>query len=382
MKVKVWDLPTRLFHWLLVACFATAFYTSQSEWMLGYHSVAGYIAGVLVVFRIIWGFAGNRFARFSEFIKGYSAIRSYLLDTIQHHPPRYLGHNPAVAIMVIFMLTLVLTIVTTGLITFAGEELRGPLAGLFSFSTAEYTSEFHEFLAILAVVVVVIHICAALIHDFYFKENIILAMLTGVKDDEREWSESVAHMPEKGHPATRLVVWMLITVLGGAFFIYLPYTGGGEGYSTPKVRTETGGLADVMVNETWIDECGSSCHNAFHPTLLPSRSWVKVMDGLDEHFGDDASLDDETAGEIREFLVSNAAEVANSEAAVKILRSIPPGSAPIRITETPYWVRKHSDIKKEVYARKSVISKSNCKACHPGAVKGSFEDADISVPER
>jgi cytochrome b len=72
--VKVWDIPTRLFHWCLVAAFTAAYFTSGSEWYLEYHTIAGYCALALIAFRLFWGFAGNRHARFSSFLKGWRDV--------------------------------------------------------------------------------------------------------------------------------------------------------------------------------------------------------------------------------------------------------------------------------------------------------------------
>ena len=126
-------------------------------------------------------------------------------------------------------------------------------------------------------------------------------------------------------------------------------------------------------------ECGD-CHFDFHPSLLPAPSWKKVMNQLEDHFGDDASIGEQTRLSIENYLVKNAAETSNSEASSKIRRSIPMGITPIRITETPYWIRKHLEIKKEVYKRKTIRSPLNCLACHPYSRTGSFEDDDIFIP--
>jgi hypothetical protein len=140
-----------------------------------------------------------------------------------------------------------------------------------------------------------------------------------------------------------------------------------------------GGLRPLERNQVYEEECGS-CHNAFSPTLLPAKSWEKVMAGLGEHFGDDASLPEETSMEISKWLAASSAERAFSEPSKKIISSMG-DAAPLRITETEYWKEKHSDIGAEVYSRKAVSNKTNCAACHPGATSGSFEDRDISVPK-
>jgi hypothetical protein len=137
-------------------------------------------------------------------------------------------------------------------------------------------------------------------------------------------------------------------------------------------------LADDPV---WREECGS-CHLAFHPNLLPARSWKLIIAGQGEHFGTDLALDAPTSAAVQSFLVRNAAESSSTEAAFKMNRSIPPGATPLRITEAPYWVEKHSDIRGSDWQLPLVRSKSNCAACHIDAVAGTFEDAAMRIPRQ
>ena len=125
-------------------------------------------------------------------------------------------------------------------------------------------------------------------------------------------------------------------------------------------------------NKTVSDECGA-CHMAFQPQMLPKRSWIKIMEGLSDHFGEDASLDAKTADEITSYLVENAAD--SSWWGGKFMRGIKDHMTPVRITQTPYWIREH---KKEVPARTwktpRVGSKANCLACHRDANRGNYDD--------
>ena len=106
-----------------------------------------------------------------------------------------------------------------------------------------------------------------------------------------------------------------------------------------------------------------------------------MISSLKDHFGDDASLDEQTRNEIEAFLVKNSAENSTEEASFKLLRSIEDkNNPPIRITEIAYWKGKHKDIKPDVYEHKSITNRINCKACHKWAEYGSFEDSDIRIP--
>lgn len=383
MKIKVWDVPTRLFHWLLVSAIAVVYLTSRNEWFLEYHTIAGYIALGLVIFRVLWGFAGNRYARFSEFLCGWGAVRSYLSATIRLKPGRFIGHNPAVGWVVVSMLLMILTLVVTGAITYGGEENMGVWAGFFTFESAVVSKQVHTFLADAAIAVIVVHILAALFHDFILKENIILSMITGSKEDAESWRERVAQMkPGEGLSAPALGVWVVVALLEGLGLIYLPPEGKAEYFKEQaKVLDPKGFVVELKPNRTWKAECATSCHNGFHPTLLPAASWEKLFSGLDDHFGDNVVLDDNTRKEILNYLISSSASRSTTEASKKLLYSIKNSAPPVRITEIPYWKEKHSDITADVFSRKSIVSKSNCTACHPGAEAGSFEDKDISIPK-
>ena len=382
MKIKVWDGPTRTFHWLLVFSYLTVFFTSRSEWYLPYHVMGGYLALALVIFRIFWGFFGGSYARFSGFVAEPGAVTTFLKSAMRFEPLRYVGHNPAVGWVVLVMLAVTAALTITGILTYSGEEGLGPFAGYVTFETGLYAKLIHTILAYLAVLMVVVHISAALFHDFVLKENIIIAMITGRKEDEEGWKVIYARekeAPVSGRPAARLVFWIFITFLGALGLFYLP-PDKAPSYSAPRLL---GAVEDHRESEIWLDEC-SACHAPFHPTLLPASSWKLMMRELEDHFGDDASLDPEVSVEVLEYLLSASAELSTSEASKHILYSIKKSGAntPLRITEIQYWEDKHSDIAEEVFNRASIVNKSNCIACHPGSDVGSYEDADISVPEK
>lgn len=384
MKIKVWDLPTRLFHWSLVVAYIVVIFTSHDESFLEYHVYVGYLILGLAIFRVLWGFVGNRYARFSGFVKGWAEVRSFSAQLSRLKIPRYLGHNPAVGWVVLVILGITLAITVTGIITYGGEENRGIFAGVFPFGMAMTARAAHEWLTYCVIAVIVGHICAALLHDFVLKENIILSMITGAKEDQESWSGRVEHLrPEEGHSGPKLVVYMLATLLGGLAMLYLPPEGRSDPASIhqPRLIDEKGFAVQLVLNSVWKEEC-AECHIAFHPTLMSAASWKRIMAGLDDHFGDIIELDDATRREIEAFLVSASAEYSTTEASRKLLYSIDPAEpALLRITDVPYWKEKHSDIKDDIFKRKSVVSRSNCTACHSWAESGSFEDRDIRLPD-
>lgn len=119
-------------------------------------------------------------------------------------------------------------------------------------------------------------------------------------------------------------------------------------------------------------ECGS-CHMVFQPQMLPKRSWQKIMDGLENHFGEDASLDEATVEHVRAYLTENAAD--SSWFSGKMMRGVKDGDTPMRITELPYWVREHNEeVPVWAWSDPNVKSKTNCQACHRDADRGYYDD--------
>ncbi|CAI10178.1 diheme cytochrome c [Aromatoleum aromaticum] len=122
-----------------------------------------------------------------------------------------------------------------------------------------------------------------------------------------------------------------------------------------------------------VDECGS-CHMAFPPAMLPAASWRRMMVELDDHFGDNASLDPQTAAHVTRYLVDNAADAGGRRYGRKLMKGVAAGASPQRITELPKWVREHDEVSRSEWQHKDVGSKANCPACHVDANDGYFED--------
>ena len=139
-------------------------------------------------------------------------------------------------------------------------------------------------------------------------------------------------------------------------------------------------LLPAAINAKWQTEC-SACHIAYPPMLLPERSWRKLMAGLDKHFGVNAGLDDASAKEITEFLVDQSADHVQTRRAQGVVRSIAPGDAPLRITETAFFKREHDEVRSDVWKRPKVKSPANCGACHTGAEQGDFSEDRVKIPK-
>lgn len=123
------------------------------------------------------------------------------------------------------------------------------------------------------------------------------------------------------------------------------------------------------VPQAYIAEC-AACHTAYAPGLLPARSWQRVMSGLDQHYGTDASLDEATVRQLSTWLVANAGTY-------KRVKEEPPQD---RLTRSAWFERKHDDVPSAVWKHPAIKSAANCGACHPGADRGDFDDDNIRLP--
>ncbi len=179
-EIKVWDSAVRLFHWALVAAFAVAWLT-EDDWQ-SLHVYAGYLIGLLVTFRVVWGLLGSQHARFTSFVHRPSAVRSYLKQAVRLRAPRYLGHNPAGGVMVVALLiSLTLTLVS-GLGVYGATDFGGPLAGMFRGDfAADILEDLHEFGANLTLFLAVVHVGGVLFSSLAHGENLVRAMITGRK---------------------------------------------------------------------------------------------------------------------------------------------------------------------------------------------------------
>ena len=173
----VWDLPTRLFHWLVVLSIIGSYTTAKlgTEWM-PWHMRLGYFMIGLLVFRIIWGLIGPRHARFVNFIKGPTSIAAYLKGGL-----KTVGHNPMGAGMVVLMLVLLAVQATTGLFSTDDIAFVGPYNPSVSHALAEKLTGIHHFNFNLILAAVVLHLCAIAFYTFVKKERLVPAMIHGHK---------------------------------------------------------------------------------------------------------------------------------------------------------------------------------------------------------
>lgn len=203
-EVKVWDPLVRIFHWSLVAAFAIAWLTGDEESRL--HELAGYVVIGLVLVRIVWGFIGTRYARFSDFVYRPATVLGYAREMLIGKPKHYLGHNPLGGMMVLALLVSLLTTSVAGLALQGAKQGTGAFASLATGITpaipgviakavaddddengngekenGELWEELHELFANLTLLLVTLHIAGVIIGSLLHRENLVRAMLTGRK---------------------------------------------------------------------------------------------------------------------------------------------------------------------------------------------------------
>lgn len=166
--ILVWDAPVRVFHWLMVLCFAGAYLTAEEDGWRAAHITLGYTMAGLVAFRLLWGVAGTRHARFTAFMRGPRAVAAYLRTLLRRQPEHYIGHNPAGAVAIVALLALTAIVAATGWSTYEG--IGGGVM-----------EEVHEFFANLMLAVVGVHVLGVVVSGWLHRENLVRAMFSGRK---------------------------------------------------------------------------------------------------------------------------------------------------------------------------------------------------------
>lgn len=213
-NVHVWDLPTRVFHWSLLALVLIAWFTGEEEGTAAaVHRYAGEGIAGLLVFRVIWGFIGGEHARFADFAAGPRAIIAHIGDLSSAQPKRHLGHNPLGGIAVFLLLAIVAGVVVTGLFS-SGHESAGPFATAFGRELLEV----HEILFRVLQGLVVVHVLGVIVETLKAKDALLPAMITGSK--RRGAGEPGADAKRAGSIA--LIAATLAGVLVSAWLASLP----------------------------------------------------------------------------------------------------------------------------------------------------------------
>ena len=172
-KILVWDIPTRIGHWLLVATFVLSFLTGDSEEMRLFHVAAGYAVAGVLVFRIFWGVAGTRYARFASFLFSPRQVIAYLGGLLKGKPGHWLGHNPAGSYAIYILILLGFATIASGFAVYA--EVGG-----------EWLEEAHDVLSYTMLGMVVFHVLGVVVSSRVHHENLVRSMLDGYKQGKSE----------------------------------------------------------------------------------------------------------------------------------------------------------------------------------------------------
>lgn len=198
--VLIWDLPTRLFHWLLSAGFIAAavisLTMSEHSPLFPSHAIIGLTIALMVVLRVVWGLVGTRYARFRSFVFGPGAVIEHMKGALIGGGKRHIGHNPGSAVAIFGMLALVLALAVTGFMMGQGDES---------------IKDIHEILAWAMVGVVVVHVLGVAFHTIRHRENISASMIHGRK--QAESSEGIA--------SARPIVAILFLAIAGSWSVGL-----------------------------------------------------------------------------------------------------------------------------------------------------------------
>jgi cytochrome b len=194
-EVPVWDPLVRLFHWTLFVSFCAAWFTEgelfedlqdrlSGEWLQLVHIWAGYTIAGLLVFRLLWGFVGPRYARFSDFVYSPGIVLAYVRDVLTLRARRTLGHNPAGGAMIVALLLGLTATVVTGLALYGADKGLGPLAAMLAESSdaaIDTIKEAHEVATNFTLLLVAGHLLGVVWETLLHRENLVRAMITGRK---------------------------------------------------------------------------------------------------------------------------------------------------------------------------------------------------------
>ena len=216
-RIRVWDLPTRIFHWVLAALVVFSFTTGQigGRW-LEWHMLSGFTILALLVFRIAWGIFGSETSRFASFVRGPGAFLAHARDIARRTPRRVIGHNPMGAWMVVFLVAILLAQAVSGL--FADDEIShtGPLVEKVSNAVVAKMSAFHSFNGWIVAGAAVLHVLAIAFYWWRFRDNLVAPMWSG-------WREADAGAKPPAMRATWLAAIFLAIAAGAVYWLVAVY---------------------------------------------------------------------------------------------------------------------------------------------------------------
>lgn len=180
IPVRVWDLPTRIFHWVLVSLIMLQYASGQFHWVpMQLHYWLGYATLALIVFRVLWGVAGSQTSRFTHFLRSPRAVLRYVVDVARGRESRAPGHNPVGGWSVLLMLAVIGLQAISGLFTSDDISEEGPLAARVSDATVALMTSIHHLNRYALLLLIAVHVGAVGLHYFSRNENLVAPMLHG-----------------------------------------------------------------------------------------------------------------------------------------------------------------------------------------------------------
>jgi hypothetical protein len=273
----------------------------------------------------------------------------------------HIGHNPVGTAMILALLAVLIAIIVTGVIVLGGVVKEGPLAPFLTFTTAFSFREVHELLAFALMGLVALHVAGVVAESLRTRESLVRAMLTGSKLARPDAHEAA--------PAAARPVFATVAFAG---------IGGGAAALIGTLSLQPAfGVPTAPLDTVYAKECGS-CHTPHHPSLASANTWGAIMRGLDNHFGENASLAQDVTAKLAAYMAANSAEKWDTWPANRL--RIADTAEPLRITATRGWKRFHHHLPDEVFKLKAVGGKLNCSKCHSDAESGRFAPRAIDIP--
>src|SRR5580658_9434209 len=218
LPMRIWDLPTRLFHWTLVVLIFMSWLTARMDWMR-LHVLSGLSVLALLVFRLVWGFVGSDSARFARFLQSPLAAIRHLLHLYRREPDTETGHNAAGGWMVVFMLAVLAVQVGTGLCSNDDVLTEGPFAQTVGKDRSDWLTHIHHVNFTLIEIVIVLHILAIITYRVLKGHNLLLPMITGKKR-----LPGATPAPRMMHPVFALGVFALSVLAVVLFLVSVRYS--------------------------------------------------------------------------------------------------------------------------------------------------------------
>lgn len=331
----IWSVGTRLFHALLVFSFVAAYLSSEEGAWITYHTAFGLAVLLLLLFRIPWGFFGPLYSRFRDFDFHPLHLKTYVQTLFGKEKDRVPGHNVASSFGMVAILVFGILAGISGLLAL-GEDQGAGVFGFLYHGAGGY-KQLHEIMVNLFVLSIGAHVSGVLFEHFYHKSGIAKSMLHGYKALDATDTVTL--------PYQRLYVLVWIGAAVSVFF-YTVFDNGNAFVEDKRVNP----LVSLETYPLFKEECGS-CHTLYPPQMLNQNGWKEIMADLENHFGDDASLDEKERTKIADFLEAHSGTSPRLDGGIFITRS-------------SFWKRAHRGLDESIFRNPHVKSKANCKACH------------------